>query len=253
MTRTLQPPSDPYEFQTYKILMQRGVNQAEAIKKAQFWGALKRTDPTGNTVVGPADYAADVAAVDARYNGNPRIMTDPISGQKSYIGAFETPDPPTAALSITGGSSAGAPPTILEYTRNSWIGMRTPVDRFSLNPGGDYYAEIPGTAPTMFAGGRDLPIITGSGVDPNVLRWVAWPIRTTAAFAESRAHVAQLIELSLDGDPEGFWELVSVEGRTTLENYWGRIAMWVQTPVDVNQPLTESDYSQFYPDTDEPQ
>jgi hypothetical protein len=72
VTKTLQPPSDPYEFQTYKILMQRGVTQAEAIKKAQFWGALKRTDPTGKTVVGPADYAADVAQIDAKNYGNLR-------------------------------------------------------------------------------------------------------------------------------------------------------------------------------------
>src|SRR3954452_23246025 len=65
-----QIPTDPYEFQTYRVLMQRGVPQAQAIEKARFWGALKRTDPTGQTVVGPAD--SPVAKLD-----QPRIETDP--------------------------------------------------------------------------------------------------------------------------------------------------------------------------------
>jgi hypothetical protein len=82
-----QPPTDPYEFQTYKILMQRGVPQAQAIEKAAFWGALKRSDPNGNTVVGPADNP--LAKID-----EPRIETDPITGRKEFKGSFQ----PQAAL-----------------------------------------------------------------------------------------------------------------------------------------------------------
>jgi hypothetical protein len=242
----LTPPTDPYEFETYKILMQRGKPQAEAIEKAKFWGAMKRADQAeGKATYGPAD--SPVAEIDAKYHGSPRIEVNPITGRREFKGSFH----PEAALNpqsaITGNSSIGTPPSILEYTRNSWIGMRTPVDRFSLNPGQDYYIEIPGPAPTMFAGGRDLPVITGSGVDPSVLRWVAWPVRTTAAFAESRGRVAQLIEMSLEGDPEEFHDVISVDGRLALENYWGRIAMWVSTPIEPNAPLTEDDYSSFFP------
>ena len=252
MSQTFQPPTDPYELQTYQVLMRRGVSHAEAIMKAQFWGALKRTDPTGNTVVGPAD--SPVAQLDAKHNDNPRIETDPTTGRKEFRGSFQprigdltAPSMPPVALSS---SSLGTPPTILEYTRNSWLCMRTPVDRFSLNPGQDYYIEIPGSAPSMFAGGRDLPVITGSGVDPAVLRWVAWPIRHTAAFTESRGVVAQLIEISLEGDPEEYWGLSTPEGRQQLENYWGRIGMWVSTPTDNQEPLTEEHYRQFYTDGD---
>jgi hypothetical protein len=240
MTKTLQPPSDPYEFQTYKILMQRGVPQAQAIEKAAFWAALKRTDPTGNTVVGPADNP--LAKLD-----QPRIETDPITGRKEYKGTFQPQTYAQADISLTAGAATGSPPSVMEYSRNTWLGMRTPVDRFSLNPGADYYVEIPGPAPTMFAGGRDLPVITGSGVDPSVLRWVAWPVRHTAAFAESRVVVAQLIEISLEGDPEEYWGLASPEGRQQLESYFGRIATWVSTPVVPNAPLTEDDYRSFYP------
>jgi hypothetical protein len=240
------PPVDPYEAQTYRILMQRGLSHVEAIKKAAFWGALKRSDPTGNTVTGPADYAADLAQIDAKHNGSPQIITDAISGQTSYIGSFQTPAPPTAA--ITGsGSSIGSPPTLLEYNRSQWIGMRSPVDRFSLNPASDYYAAIPGPAPEMFGTGP-LPLISGSGVDPSVLRWVCWQLRTSAAYAESRAQVLGFIELSMQGDPDGFEGHVTALGGQALKEYWGRVGTWVATPVDANAPLTESDYSQFYPD-----
>jgi hypothetical protein len=117
----------------------------------------------------------------------------------------------------------------LEYIRSQWVGMSQPINRFSLNPGAEYYAAIPGTAPTMFSAGY-LPIITGSGVDPSTLRWVAWPIRTTAAFSSSRSEVAQLIELSLEGDPEGWPTLISAAGRDALNGCWSKIANWVSTP-----------------------
>jgi hypothetical protein len=218
--------------------MQRGkLSQAEAIKKAQFWGALKRSDPSGETVVGPADYADHVAKYD-----QPRIETDPISGRQVYKGSLQ----PQAVIS---GGAVGAPPTMLEYTRNSWIGMRTPVDRFSLNPGADYYVEIPGQAPTMFAGNRDLPIMIGCGADPSVLRWVAWPLRHTAAFSESRSEVTQLIEVSLEGDPEAFHGMASPQGMAGLNDYWARFVTWVQSPpADVGQDImSPEEIARFYP------
>ena len=56
------------------------------------------------------------------------------------------------------------------------------IDRFSLSPGPDFVrALLPGArfasrAPGMFAAYRDLPIITGSGVDPRILRKCSAPI-----------------------------------------------------------------------------
>jgi len=124
--------------------------------------------------------------------------------------------------------------------------MSQPVDRFATNPAQQYYAAIPGEAPSMFSAG-DLPIITGSGVDPSVLRWVAWPLRTTAAFTESRSTVAQLIELSLDGDPETFYEHVSEVGTAAMSAYWDRVSTWVSTP-EGQTALTAEDYARFYDD-----
>jgi hypothetical protein len=229
-----------YERRTYEVLIRRGVPAAEARSKADWWARLKATDPSGETVIGPADNP--VAKLD-----QPRIETDPITGRQTYKGSFQ---PQAASL---GGSSSpvGSPPIMLEYSRNNWIGMQTPVNRFSLNPGSEYYATIPGTPPTMFAAG-DLPIITGSGVDPSVLRWVAWPLRTTAAFTESRSSVAQLIELSLDGDPETYYELVSDAGTAAMRAYWDRITGWVSTPEQPG-PLTAEDYAQLYNDGNGPE
>jgi hypothetical protein len=182
----------------------------------------------------------------------PRIETDPITGRQEFKGSFH----PQAALSISGGSSLGTPPTLLEYTRNSWIGMRMPVDRFSLNPAADYYIEIREPAPQMFAGGtRDLPVITGSGVDPSVLRWVAWGLRHSAAFTSSRADVAIMVELSMAGDPESWQndqDLQNEAGRQSLNDYWGRVVTWVSTlPTDAEglpQDLTPEEIARLYPD-----
>jgi hypothetical protein len=232
-----------YERRTYEVLIRRGMSTAEAKTRAEWWARLKASDATGETVIGPADNPL------ARFD-QPRIETDPITGRQTYKGSFAAQ--PQAAFSGGSSSPVGSPPIMLEYTRSNWIGgMQTPINRFAMNPGSEYYSNIPGTPPTMFAAG-DLPIITGSGVDPSVLRWVAWPLRTTAAFTESRASVAQLIELSLDGDPETYYELLSDAGTAAMRAYWDRITAWVSTPEQPG-PLTEEDYAQFYNDGNGPE
>jgi hypothetical protein len=232
-----------YEQRTYEVLVRRGVPTAEAQWKANWWARLKATDTTGETVIGPADNP--LARLD-----QPRIETDPITGRQTYKGSFQAQ--PQAALGISS-ASVGSPPIMLEYTRNQWIGMQTPVNRFSINPGAEYYAAIPGTPPTMFGVG-DLPIITGSGVDPSVLRWVAWPLRHSAAFTSSRADVAIMIELSMIGDPEAWQndqDLQNEAGRQSLNDYWARVFTWVNTlPADGNGlgDLTPEEIARFYPD-----
>jgi hypothetical protein len=223
--------------------LRRGESPDQAKDKADFWARLKIATPDA---VGPGE---DIMA--GYYAEKGRKPYDSIGedeyGRATIIPGYQSSSPVAAAsASIT---SAGAPPTILEYSRSQWLGMNRPVNRFSLNPGREYYAEIPGTPPTMFGGGRDLPVITGSGVSPETLAWVAWPLRHTAAFAPGRADVALLIEASLEGDPDS-WEslkLQSDEGKAALQNYFGRIAMWVSTPADEDQELTEDDYRAFYP------
>jgi hypothetical protein len=234
-----QPIDDVYRQRTYHALLSRGEPTAEAQRKAEFWARLKASSP--EHVHGPAETIEE--AFGLKYPVGPSITTDPDTGMRTYNPGYQ----PQAAAT---GLPAGGPPTILEYTRNQWIGMNQPVNRFSANPGAEYYAAIPGSAPTMFNSG-DLPVISGSGVDPSVLRWVAWPIRHTAAFSSSRSEVAQLIELSLEGDPEAWYSLTSEAGRDALNGYWARIANWVSTPPPEGTELTEEEIARFYPEGSE--
>ena len=74
--------------------------------------------------------------------------------------------------------------------------------------------------PFMFGTG-DYPVITGSGVDPAVLKWVPWYLRHSAAVSPSATHVLQIIEPGLGGDidPE---QLQTGDGRDQLGAYFGR-------------------------------
>jgi hypothetical protein len=233
------PIDERYQQRTYQVLLQRGQPVAEAQSNAAFWAKLKATDPLH--VFGPADDFRDPLAAlsEAGVAAGPSITQDPITGVKTYTPGYQ----PTAAAT---GLPAAGPPTVLEYSRSQWLGMSQPVNRFSLNPGGEYYAVIPGTPPSMFLAG-DLPLATGSGIEPSMLRWTSWQLRHTAAFTESRGKVAQLIELSLEGDPEGFHELISPDGRAALDAYFSRIATWVTTPPAEGEEMSEAEYERFYP------
>lgn len=228
---------DAYRQRAYQALLARGESPAEAQANAEFWARLKSAAP--EHVHGPGETIDEMMAeYRAKRDGEPApVSTLPTSYQ-----------PQAAATSF---ASAGGPPVMLEYSRSRWLGMSQPIDRFALNPGAAYYAGISGTPPTMFAAG-DLPILTGSGVDPSMLRWVAWPIRHTAAFAEKRATVAQLVELSLEGDPEEWHDQTSPDGRAALDAYFGKIATWVNTlPTDeegLPADLSVEEIKRFYPD-----
>lgn len=233
-----QPIDEQYRQRTYRALLARGEPVAEAQRKAEFWARLKASDP--ESVHGPGETVEELLGLSSVAT----IETDPITGVKTYHSAYQ----PYAAASF---AAAGSPPTMLEYSRSQWLGMSQPVNRFSLNPGQEYYAAVPSPAPTMFGAG-DLPVITGSGVDPSILRWVAWPIRHTAAFTPSRSDVALLIEASLEGDPEGWHGMVTPDGRAGLDGYFAKIATWVNTlptgedglPAD----LSVEEIKRFFPD-----
>ena len=227
--------SEPTDLLTHRYeqhFRERGLPAAKARAQAEFWAQLKQTMPDG-TVIDPDLSVDDMIMQHRLQNGtaDPSSVTAAASQPRAAVGGV-----------------IGGPPTILEYSRNQYLGMAQPVNRFSLNPGREYYASIPGEAPTMFGAG-DLPIVTGSGIDPQTLRWVAWPLRHTAAFTPGRADVALLVEASLDGDPDG-WQankLISPEGQAGLDAYFGKIATWVNTlPPDAE--LTDEEIRRFYPD-----
>jgi hypothetical protein len=92
-------------------------------------------------------------------------------------------------------------------------------------------AQFVGQEPTMFASG-DLPPNTARGVDPSILQWSAWEMRHSAAYAESRAQVLEIIEASANGlatDPQIAAELSNQRGRDGLSDYLARVNEWAAT------------------------
>jgi hypothetical protein len=204
--------------------LRQGVPAAEARDRAKYWAKLKANPPKGWTVVDP-DLSVD--EIMAQYRAEKIARGESLADPNAITAA--APGIRVAAA----GLPAGGPPPIMEVSRSRWLGTAQPVNRFSLNPG-------------------HLPVVTGSGIDPATLRWIAWPLRQSAAFSSSRSEVAQLVELSLGGDPES-WEsqnLASEMGRAALEDYWGRVATWVSTPAAEGE-MTEEEYRRFYPDPDD--
>jgi hypothetical protein len=158
----------------------------------------------------------------------------------------------TAAAAHVYAAAIGAPPKIAEFPPSQYLRSAIPVDRFALNPGRDYYvAQLPGSkfaydAQTMFGFG-DYPVITGSGVDPAVLRWVPWVLRHSAAFTERRSLVLAMIEDGLDGDPDPE-RLQTEDGRMHLGIYFSRISQWVTAPVDDDENgLSAETIAALYP------
>jgi hypothetical protein len=172
----------------------------------------------------------------------PRITSDPETGRQTYSGSFQ---PQAASYSISSGS-IGTPPSIVEQPPD-WTNIPANLDRYAANPLVEYYrsampgAEFVGPEPTMFLHGN-LPVITASGLDPAILRWVPFWARHDAALTESRGRVFALIEEG-DDPPIG---LLSQAGRKGWEEYAGRVSSWVSTMPPL-PALTEDDYARFYP------
>jgi hypothetical protein len=120
------------------------------------------------------------------------------------------------------------------------VGM---VDPFGPSPAAAYIRKIlpgatfTGPEPTMFKSG-DLPLVTGSGVDPQVLRSVHWRLRHSAAVTASRAAVLKMVEQS--DDELNRDRLMHRDGRAMLGEYLERVQEWARTaPADITE--TEAD------------
>lgn len=228
-------PIDLTERRYEQVFLARGVPAVEAKKQAEFWAKLKTASP--DRVIGPAD-----EIIPAR---EARIEQNPDTGQMEYHSA--TPGLRAGLSGAVAQMLSGAPPTILE--KPPFFGSNTAiqVDRFALNPGEVYFrallpgAEFPGPAPEMFATGP-LPMITGSGAYPSILRWVPWYVRHSAALAGSRSHLLLIIEETYDGSPD-FQKVQSEEGQAQLQAYLSRVSGWANTTPE--PPLGNDQIEEF--------
>jgi hypothetical protein len=124
------------------------------------------------------------------------------------------------------------------------------VDRHSLNPLLDYLKQLPAAdgmgagepAPKMFAGGtRDLPLVTASGLDPQLLRWLPWFARYAAAAADATT-VYVMLE---DADVISPTEIKSRHAHDQWTAYLSRMWRWataVKRPVGA---MSELEYEEL--------
>jgi hypothetical protein len=225
-----QPINDLYRQKTYQALINRGEPHAEAKRKAEFWSRLKAADP--ENVWGPGDSVDDMLASHRAKQGE---------GGSSYS---------SNVWAASSGLPTGSPPITLE-TPPRWIGAigitNIEIDRYATNPVVDLYrqsmpdAQFVGPPPQMFLNG-DLPPITGSGVDPQVLRWVPWSWRHSAAYTESRGRLLQYIE---EADTGGSADLQTDGGAAALANYIGAVQTWAAT-LPPEPELTVEDIKNLY-------
>ena len=134
-----------------------------------------------------------------------------------------------------GGSARAGRPTATPEPMSFPFGGRGPtfeVDRFDLNPLVTYVrllgtgSPYGGPAPMMFSSG-DLPIFTASGVDPELLQWVAWPLRHSAAATPNQAIVYRMAQPDADLDHRG---LQNHDGAAAFESYKTAVWRWATAP-----------------------
>jgi hypothetical protein len=139
----------------------------------------------------------------------------------------------------------GRPPVELEPVAYPF-GGRGPtfmIDRYSLTPLIDFARQLPGGLPAgdpprMFAAG-DLPIVTASGIDPQLLRWIPWWLRHSAAATPNPAHIYHLLEDV--SEPEA---LQNRAGTEAWQRYRVAVARWLTAPPPPNV-MTEAEFTEW--------
>jgi hypothetical protein len=117
------------------------------------------------------------------------------------------------------------------------------VDRYSLNPLIDFARQLPGglpagNPPTMFAAG-DLPLLTASGVDVELLRWVPWYLRHSAAATPNPAHIFHILEDTSEEDA-----LQNKAGTDAWFRYRSEVTRWLTAPPPPDV-MTEAEYEEW--------
>jgi hypothetical protein len=136
-------------------------------------------------------------------------------------------------------------PTPFPWSR----GPTLQIDRYSLRPLTDIVRQLPGQPnphggpePTMFSTG-DLPLFTTSGVEVDLLRWVPWTHRNSAAAAPDRATVYQMIEDAdlLQVDPRA---MQNTQGTEAFQRYRAAVWRWA-TAAPPREVMSEVQYEEW--------
>ena len=132
---------------------------------------------------------------------------------------------------LTGSLSLTAPMVRMEQP--NLIGKRYAINAFAISPAREYWAQASPRAdfldtaePQLFNAGP-LPRFTASGLDPSILAQCHWTLRHSAAYAESKADVLEMVEASavdrMDYEQDlDYAQLQNPRGRDHLGDYLAR-------------------------------
>ena len=201
--------------------LNKGLPAAEARERAEWWAEMKAAIPDQ---VWDPDLSVDDWLMQQRLR---EAGADPATITIGKPGAR----PPGYASSIT----LTAPMVRMEQP--NLIGKRFAVNAFALSPAREYWAAAaPGAdfldtaEPQLFNAGP-LPRFTASGLDPSILTSCHWTLRHSAAYAESKADVLEMVEASaveqMDYEKDlDYAQLQNPRGRDHLGDYLARAHAW---------------------------
>jgi hypothetical protein len=162
-------------------------------------------------------------------------------------GAVTAADLAAARQVTTGGIRPGSRPPFSPVLTAYPFAGRGPafeIDKYSVNPLYDFVKQLPGGAPAgnppqMFFAG-DLPLLTASGVGPELLRWVPWWFRNSAATTRDVGIIYAMLE---GGDPDDN-TLQNQPGANAWTDYKSAVIAWVLKPPASNV-MTEAEFEEW--------
>jgi hypothetical protein len=151
---------------------------------------------------------------------------------------------------VATGTRGRRPTALLRPTPFPWGGTQAgptiDIDIFDLNPYVTLVRQLPaadgisGEPPSMFSAG-DLPIITASGLDPELLRWIPWTHRNSAAASGNPAEIYTMIE---EADALSQEVLQNRQGVEAFQRYRAAVWAWATKPPPI-QAMTDMEYEEW--------
>jgi hypothetical protein len=215
--------------------LKKGLPAAEAKTRAKWWAEIP--DHVWDPDLSVDDYMMQHRLAQG--------TLDPASITIGKPGA--QPPSRTSSLTLT------APTVRMEQP--NLIGKRFAINAFAISPAREYWAQAsPGAdfldtaEPQLFNAGP-LPRFTASGLDPSILAQCHWSLRHSAAYAESKADVLEMVEASavdrMDYEQDlDYAQLQNSRGRDHLGDYLARAHAWALGTAA--EPVSDADIDEAW-------
>jgi hypothetical protein len=174
----------------------------------------------------PADSATVETATVAAAAGRKVLASQGASGFEGALRPGDVDARPMVAAATSSGLGA---PAVASKLAGMIGGIEMEIDLGAPS----------GPPPPLFAAGGDVPLITASGVDPDLLRKLPPEARHAAAQAETRAEAFAIFE-AYGGGGDGVLaaQVDALDGgplTASLADYRARYATWASTPATIEE------------------